>query len=111
MAMTETFGDESVHVVDVRVNVVEPVGGHIGIAEAPQVGNDHLETGSSQRLDDTPPHAFGLGPAVHQQQGNTAHSFANIRLPETAPVEVLRGESARVDVASRLSQEQAIPRR
>ena len=46
--MSEHVGEEGVHVLRVRGEVVEPVGGEPGVSEAAQVRSDDLEPASAR---------------------------------------------------------------
>ena len=73
---------QRVQVAAVAGDVVEAVGAELAVAEAAQVGHDHLEPGGGQRLDHLPEHPLGLRPAVHAQQRHAAHALAHVRLGE-----------------------------
>ena len=62
--VAEVVVHEGVEVAAVRGHVVEAVGADVAVAEAAQVGDDHLEAGGGERLDHPPVDALGLGPAV-----------------------------------------------
>jgi hypothetical protein len=70
--MAEHVVHQRVQVARVGGEVVEPVRRQPRVAEAPQVGHDHLEAGSGQRLDVARPDALGLGPPVDEQQREAA---------------------------------------
>ena len=82
-------------------DVGEAVRGHVALAEPPQIGGDDLEAGRGQRFDDPPPDAFGLGPAVHEQERHAADAFADVRLPKPSHLAPLRGEPLGVEVGRR----------
>ena len=76
--MAENVADQRPHVPRVGGDVVEAVGGEAGIAEAAQVGDDHLEARRGQGRDVAPPDPLGLGPAVDQQQRVATDSRAHV---------------------------------
>ena len=63
----------------VRRDVVEAVGGEVGVAEAAEVGGDHLEARGGERRDVAPPDALRLGVAVHEQERHAADALAHER--------------------------------
>ena len=83
---------------DVRGDVVEPVRADVAVAEAAQVGDDHVEAGGGQRLDHPPADPLRLRPAVHQQQRHAPLPGADVGLREAAAVEAVDLEPRRVDV-------------
>ena len=76
---------QRVQVARVRRRVVEPVGREVGVAEAAQVGDDHLEAGGGERGDVALPDALRLRPAVHQEQRDAAAALAPVGEVEQAP--------------------------
>ena len=70
---------ERVQIARVRGRVVEAVGRQVGIAEAAQIGDDHLEAGGGEGLDVALPDALRLRPAVHQEQRHAAAALAPVR--------------------------------
>ena len=71
--------DQRVQIARVRGGVVEAVGRQVGIAEAAQIGDDHLEAAGGERLDVALPDALRLRPAVHQEQRHAAAALAPVR--------------------------------
>ena len=59
-------------------DVGEAVGATLAVAEAAQVGRDHVEAGGGERVDVAPPDAARLRPAVDQQQRRAAHSLVRV---------------------------------
>jgi hypothetical protein len=74
--VAEHVVDERVHVDRHRGHVGEPVGGHVGVAVAAQVGRDHLEAGRGERADVSPPNPLRLRITVDQQQWEAARALA-----------------------------------
>jgi hypothetical protein len=66
------LGDQRRDVGRVRRDVVAVVGRQRRVAEAAQIGRDHLEAGLGQGLDVAGPDALGLGPAVQQDERRAA---------------------------------------
>ncbi len=66
--MAEHAAQQRLHVARVRGEVVEAIGRQPGVAEAAQVGGDHLEAGFGQGADVAPPDPLRLRPAVDEQQ-------------------------------------------
>ena len=93
-------GEQGVEVAAVGGDVAVPVGrAGLAVAEAPQVGHDHLEAGGDERLDDPPPDALGLGPAVDEQEGaGAADPLVHVGLFEATRRRRLHREAAGVDV-------------
>ena len=71
-------GDEGMQVARVGGEVVEAVGREARLAEAAQVGNDHLEAGGGEWLDVPPPDPLRLRPAVDEEQGVAAFPGADV---------------------------------
>ena len=69
---------QRLHVARVGGGVVVVVGRQPGVAEAAQVGHDHLEAGLRQRLDVAPPDPLRLGPAVDQEERLAALALADV---------------------------------
>ena len=82
--VTELVVHERVEVESMRCDVVEPVGTHVAVAEAAEVGHDHLEARRGEGLDHLPEDALGLGPAVHAQQWHATQAFVDEGLAEAA---------------------------
>src|SRR4051794_12051168 len=78
---------------------MEAVGRDVGLAEAPQVGDDDLEAELGERLDHLPPDALALRPAVHEhERTGAAGVLVDVGLREPAAGTGVRGESVRGDV-------------
>jgi hypothetical protein len=78
---------QGVDVAGVGGDVAERVVGRtdVAVAEAPQVGHDHLEAGVEQRLEDPGEDALRLRPAVHEHDRTaTADPRVPVRLGEPA---------------------------
>ena len=81
-----------------RRDVVEPVGPDVAVAEAAEVGDDHLEAGRGERLDHLPEDALGLGPAVHAHERHAAEPLAHEGLAEAARRRGVDREAGRVEL-------------
>ena len=77
--------EQRLHVARVRADVVAVVGRQRRVAEAAQVGRDHLEAGLGERRDVAPPDPARLGPAVDQQQREAARALAHRTRSSTPP--------------------------
>ena len=58
--------------------VVETVGCHARVAEAPEVGHDHLVAGVGQRSDVPPPDAAGLRVPMEQHHRESTDTFPDV---------------------------------
>ena len=74
--VAEVIVHERVRVAAVRRHVVEPVGRDVAVTEAAQVGHDDLEARLGERLDDPPPDALRLRPAVHEHERAAPPTFS-----------------------------------
>ena len=80
--VAEALGDQRVEVAAVGGDVVEPVRPDLAVAEAAEVGDDHLEAGGGQRRDHPPEDPLGLRPAVDEQQRHAPDPLAHVGLLE-----------------------------
>ena len=97
--VAEMVVHERVHVARVRRNVVEAVGPDVGVAEAAQVRCDDLEARSRQWLDDAPPDALRLRPAVYEHERARATGvLVHVRLVEAARTRAMDVEPAGIEV-------------
>ena len=88
----------TVAVVDADGHVVEPVGRHVGVAEAAKVRDHHLEAGRRQRRDDSPPQPLALGPPMDQHDRHAASALVDVCLAEPSGARVVRQEGGRVHI-------------
>ena len=96
--MAEMIVHQRVQIAGVARHIAETVGRHVAVAEAAEVGNDHLEPCSRQWRDHLPEDALRLGPTVHADERYASHSFPDVRLLEATGCSTMHREPLRVDV-------------
>src|SRR5262249_19496683 len=100
--VSEDIVYQRMEVARVRSGIVEAVGCEVRVAEAAQIGNDHLEAGGSERLDVASPDALRLRPAGHQEQRHAAAALAPVgELEKATDSRAFELHSTRVIACSR----------
>ena len=82
--VAEVVVDERVEVAAVGGHVVEAVRADVAVAEAAQVGDDHLEAGGGERLDDLPEDALA-SPASRARAAAARRPCPRARTPGGSP--------------------------
>lgn len=100
--VAEDVVHEGVQVAGVAGDVVEPVRSDPTVAEAAQVGHDHLEPGSRQRFDHLPEDALALRPPVHTHERHTTEPFSDVGQVDIAHRRAVDGETGRIDMGGHL---------
>ncbi|MEE8166526.1 MAG: hypothetical protein V3T64_13225 [Myxococcota bacterium] len=74
--MTQDVVDQRIQITGVEHEIVFIILGEVGVPVAAQIGHDHFVSGLGKGSNISPPDAFGLRVAMHEQEWISPDSFA-----------------------------------